>query len=130
MSITKEEKAALIKEYGDNEKDTGTTKVQVAILTHQIRTLTEHLKVFKKDHHSRRGLLKMVGQRRRLLRYIQKNDVAKYKALTAGIFIEPAKAFRTVTTPCSLLSKFKGRYPSSSLGAKSVSTSSSWVLGV
>ncbi len=81
MSITKEEKAALIKEYGENEQDTGSSSVQVAILTTQIRTLTEHLKAFKKDHHSRRGLLKMVGQRRRLLRYIQKRDVAKYKAL-------------------------------------------------
>ena len=81
MSITKEEKAVLIKEYGENEQDTGSSSVQVAILTTQIRTLTEHLKAFKKDHHSRRGLLKMVGQRRRLLRYIQKSDVAKYKAL-------------------------------------------------
>ena len=81
MSITKEEKAALIKEYGENEQDTGSSSVQVAILTTQIRTLTEHLKAFKKDHHSRRGLLKMVGQRRRLLRYIQKRDIAKYKAL-------------------------------------------------
>ncbi|MEA3288018.1 MAG: 30S ribosomal protein S15 [Candidatus Marinimicrobia bacterium] len=81
MSITKEEKAALIKEYGENTEDTGSTSVQVAILTTQIRNLTEHLKAFKKDHHSRRGLLKMVGQRRRLLRYIQKSDVAKYKAL-------------------------------------------------
>ena len=81
MSITKEEKTALIKEYGDNEKDTGSTQVQVAILTTQIRNLTEHLKAFKKDHHSRRGLLKMVGQRRRLLRYLQKDDIALYKAL-------------------------------------------------
>ena len=74
MSITNEEKAALVKEYGENEKDTGSTSVQVAILTTQIRNLTEHLKAYKKDHHSRRGLLKMVGQRRRLLRYIQKSD--------------------------------------------------------
>ncbi len=81
MSITKEEKAALIKEYGENAQDTGSSSVQVAILTTQIRSLTEHLKAFKKDHHSRRGLLKMVGQRRRLLRYIQKRDVASYKAL-------------------------------------------------
>jgi len=81
MSITKDEKTALIKEYGENEKDTGSTPVQVAILTTQIRNLTEHLKAFKKDHHSRRGLLKMVGQRRRLLRYLQKEDVAQYKAL-------------------------------------------------
>ena len=81
MSITKEEKAALIKEYGENAKDTGSTSVQVAILTTQIRNLTEHLKTYKKDHHSRRGLLKMVGQRRRLLRYLKKEDAANYKAL-------------------------------------------------
>ncbi len=87
MSITKEEKAALIKEYGENEQDTGSTSVQVAILTTQIRSLTEHLKAFKKDHHSRRGLLKMVGQRRRLLRYIQKSDMAKYKALIEKLSI-------------------------------------------
>ncbi len=87
MSITKEEKAALTKEYGENEKDTGSSSVQVAILTTQIRNLTEHLKAYKKDHHSRRGLLKMVGQRRRLLRYIQKSDVAKYKALIEKLSI-------------------------------------------
>ena len=87
MSITKEEKAALIKEYGENEQDTGSTSVQVAILTTQIRNLTEHLRTFKKDHHSRRGLLKMVGQRRRLLRYMQKNDMAQYKALITKLGI-------------------------------------------
>lgn len=81
MSITKEQKTALIKEYGENESDTGSTSVQVAILTTQIRSLTEHLQAFKKDHHSRRGLLKMVGQRRRLLRYLYKEDTAKYKAV-------------------------------------------------
>ena len=81
MSIAKEQKTALIKEYGENESDTGSTSVQVAILTTQIRTLTEHLQAFKKDHHSRRGLLKMVGQRRRLLRYLYKEDTAKYKAV-------------------------------------------------
>jgi len=87
MSITKEVKAALVKEYGENEKDTGSTAVQVAILTTQIRDLTDHLKAYKKDHHSRRGLLKMVGQRRRLLRYIQKNDTSEYKALIAKLGI-------------------------------------------
>ena len=87
MSITKEEKAALIKEYGVNEQDTGSTAVQVAILTTQIQNLTEHLKTFKKDHHSRRGLLKMVGQRRRLLRYAQKSDATQYKALITKLGI-------------------------------------------
>ena len=87
MSITNEEKAALVKEYGENEKDTGSTSVQVAILTTQIRNLTEHLKAYKKDHHSRRGLLTMVGQRRGLLRYIQKSDAAQYKALITKLGI-------------------------------------------
>ena len=87
MSITKEEKTALIKEYGENEKDTGSTSVQVAILTTGIRNLTAHLKAFKKDHHSRRGLLKMVGQRRRLLRFLQKEDMAQYKALIEKLAI-------------------------------------------
>lgn len=81
MSISKEEKLAIIKEFGKDENDTGSTTVQIAILTKEIRTLTEHLKKFKKDHHSRRGLLKMVGQRRRLLRYLQRNDYEGYKAL-------------------------------------------------
>jgi small subunit ribosomal protein S15 len=81
MSITKEEKQALIKEYGKDEHDTGTPEVQVAILTTQIRNLTEHLKLFKKDHHSRRGLLKMVGKRRRLLKYLQRQDYERYKVL-------------------------------------------------
>jgi small subunit ribosomal protein S15 len=87
MSITKEEKAALIKEYGENEKDTGSSSVQVAILTTEIRNLTEHLKAYKKDHHSRRGLLKMVGQRRRLLRYVQKKNATQYKELIAKLGI-------------------------------------------
>ena len=87
MSITKEEKAALVKEYGENGNDTGSTSVQVAILTTQIKNLTEHLKAYKKDHHSRRGLLKMVGQRRRLLRSIQKSDAAEYKALITKLGI-------------------------------------------
>ncbi|NQV15226.1 30S ribosomal protein S15 [bacterium] len=87
MAITKEEKLTLVKNYGENDQDTGSPSVQVAILTAEIRNLTEHLKLFKKDHHSRRGLLKMVGQRRRVLRYIQKNNVAQYKALIAKLSI-------------------------------------------
>ncbi len=81
MSITKEEKQALIKEFGKNETDAGSTKVQIAILTKEIRSLTGHLKLYKKDHHSRRGLLKMVGKRRRLLKYLQRKDYEGYKAL-------------------------------------------------
>ncbi|MBR4778027.1 MAG: 30S ribosomal protein S15 [Lachnospiraceae bacterium] len=79
--ITKEKKAAIIAEYGKTPEDTGSTQVQVAILTARINELTEHLKVHKKDHHSRRGLLMMVGQRRGLLEYLKKTDIAEYRAL-------------------------------------------------
>ena len=78
---TKERKLEIIKEYGKSEGDTGSPEVQVALLTERIRDLTEHLKVNKKDHHSRRGLLKMVGQRRGLLAYLKKNDIERYRAL-------------------------------------------------
>ncbi len=81
MSLTKEEKAVLIEEYGKEKNDTGSAEVQVAILTARIRRLTEHLKENKKDHHTTRGLLKMVGQRRRLLNYVMKKDYQNYKAL-------------------------------------------------
>ena len=78
MSITNEKKAELIKEYGQKEGDTGSPEVQVAILTTRILNLTEHLKTHKKDFHSRRGLLIMVGQRRRLLDYLQSRNEARY----------------------------------------------------
>lgn len=81
MSLTKEEKSAIVKEYGQSETNTGTPEVQIAILTERIRRLTEHLKQNKKDHHTSRGLLKMVGQRRRLLNYVMKKDYQRYKAL-------------------------------------------------
>ncbi len=81
MSLSKEEKLAIIKEYGANEKDTGSTEVQVALLTKRIQDLTEHFKENKKDHNSRRGLLKLVGQRRRLLDYLKKTDLEKYRDL-------------------------------------------------
>ncbi|MBQ2276744.1 MAG: 30S ribosomal protein S15 [Lachnospiraceae bacterium] len=79
--ITTEKKQAIIKEYGRNEHDTGSPEVQIALLTARITELTEHLKVHKKDHHSRRGLLKMVGQRRGLLEYLKKNDIDGYRNL-------------------------------------------------
>ena len=85
--ITKETKTELIQEYGRKPGDTGSPEVQVAILTTRIRELTEHLKANPKDHHSRRGLLKMVGKRRRLLAYIQKNDLEGYRALIAKLGI-------------------------------------------
>ena len=79
--ITTEKKAELIKAYGRKEGDTGSPEVQVAILTERIRELTEHLKVNKLDHHSRRGLLKMVGKRRGLLQYLKKKDINRYRAI-------------------------------------------------
>ena len=78
---TKERKAEIIKEYGKSEGDTGSPEVQIALLTERIRDLTEHLKVNQKDHHSRRGLLKMVGHRRNLLEYLKKNDIERYRSL-------------------------------------------------
>ena len=79
--IQKDKKQAVIEEFKTHEKDTGSPEVQVAILTERIRELTEHLKVHQKDFHSRRGLLKMVGSRRRLLRYLMNKDFNRYKTL-------------------------------------------------
>lgn len=79
--MTKEEKQAIMAEYATHEGDTGSPEVQIAVLTKRINDLTEHLKTNKKDHHSRRGLLKMVGQRRGLLEYLKKNDVEAYRDL-------------------------------------------------
>jgi len=81
MAVTKERTAALIKEFGKSETDSGNSDVQVALLTERINHLTEHLKVNKKDHHTRYGLLKLVGQRRSLLDYIMKVDIARYRIL-------------------------------------------------
>ena len=81
MSITLERKQELIEEYKTHDKDTGSPEVQVAILTERIRNLTEHFKQHKKDHNSRRGLLMLVGQRKRLLGYLQKTDVERYRTL-------------------------------------------------
>ena len=79
--ITKEEKAELIKTFGKSENDSGSAEVQVAILTVRIRNLTEHLKVHKKDNHTRRGLMKLIGKRRGLLKYIKKRDIEQYRSL-------------------------------------------------
>ncbi len=83
--ISKEKKQAIIAEYGRSEGDTGSPEVQVAILTARIQELTEHLKENKKDHHSRRGLLKMVGQRRGMLAYLKKTDIERYRTLIAKL---------------------------------------------
>jgi small subunit ribosomal protein S15 len=79
MSITKEEMQKVVKEFGKSDKDTGSTEVQIALLTSRIKNLTDHFKDHKKDHNSRRGLMKLVGQRRRLLKYLQKEDGEKYR---------------------------------------------------
>lgn len=87
MSITNERKAELIKEYATAEGDTGSAEVQVAILSERIRNLTEHLKEHQKDFHSRRGLLIMVGQRRRMLDYLKRKDQKRYETLIGRLGI-------------------------------------------
>ena len=79
--LTKEKKQEIINEYALHEGDTGSTEVQIAILTHRINSINEHLKAHKKDHHSRRGLLKLVGQRRSLLKYLRNKDIERYRSL-------------------------------------------------
>ena len=79
--MTKEVKQQVMAEYATHEGDTGSPEVQIALLTTRINELTEHLKVHKKDHHSRRGLLKMVGHRRNLLAYLMKNDIERYRTI-------------------------------------------------
>jgi len=81
MAMLAEDKAKIVAEFGKDEKDTGSANVQVALLSSRITYLTDHFKAHKHDHHSRRGLLKLVGQRRRLLNYIKKNDVEAYRVL-------------------------------------------------
>ena len=85
--ISKEKMSEIIAQYGRKPGDTGSPEVQVAILTERIAELTEHLKVNQKDHHSRRGLLKMVGKRRALLEYLKKNDIESYRNLIARLGI-------------------------------------------
>lgn len=85
MALTKERKEAIVKKYARNEKDTGSAEVQIAILTEEINDLTEHLKEHKHDFHSRRGLLKKVGQRRSMLQYLLKTDVTRYRALIQSL---------------------------------------------
>lgn len=83
--ITKEMKQQIIKDYQLKQGDTGSPEVQIAVLTYRINDLNEHLKVHKKDHHSRRGLLKMVGQRRNLLAYLKEKDLERYRTLIARL---------------------------------------------
>ena len=85
MPLTQERKAELTKQFGTNEQDTGNTRVQVALLTERITYLTEHFRTHAKDHHSRRGLLKMVSQRRRLLDYLKGKDLERYRKIVAAL---------------------------------------------
>jgi small subunit ribosomal protein S15 len=85
MTLTTDAKRDIVQRFGKDENDTGSPEVQVALLTARINHLTEHLREHKKDHHSRRGLLMLVGQRRRLLRYVQKKDVERYRTLIAEL---------------------------------------------
>lgn len=85
MPLTKEQKAEIAAKFGKSGTDTGSADVQIAILTASINQLTDHLKIHKKDHHSRRGLLLQVGQRRRLLNYLQKKDLERYRKLISDL---------------------------------------------
>lgn len=85
--MAKISKSEIIKEYALHEGDTGSPEVQIALLTHRINDLTEHLRTHKKDHHSRRGLLKMVGQRRNILNYLIKTDIERYRSIIARLGI-------------------------------------------
>ena len=85
MTITKEQKAEIIKNFQRDVEDTGSPEVQIALVSGRINHLTEHLKVHKKDHHSRRGLLMLVGRRRRMLDYLEKNDVERYRSIIAKL---------------------------------------------
>ncbi|MBV8198417.1 MAG: 30S ribosomal protein S15 [Candidatus Eremiobacteraeota bacterium] len=85
MPLTKDQKAEISAKYGRNQNDTGSAEVQIATLTASINALTEHLKIHKKDHHSRRGLLLQVGQRRRLLNYLNKTDLERYRKLIGDL---------------------------------------------
>lgn len=87
MAISQERKNELIKEYRTHESDTGSPEVQIAVLTAEITALNEHLREHKKDHHSRRGLLKMVGRRRHLLNYLREKDVQRYRELIKSLGI-------------------------------------------
>lgn len=85
MTLSAEDKKDLISKYRTHESDTGSPEVQIALLTHRILYLTEHMKANKKDHHSRRGLLMLVGQRRRLLKYIKNKDINRYRNILAEL---------------------------------------------
>jgi len=85
MTLTKDRKAELVEKFGRSAGDTGSTEVQVALITERVTELTEHLRTHSKDHHSRRGLLMLVGQRRRLLSYLQRRDLERYREIVSAL---------------------------------------------
>ena len=85
MTVTAERKQEIVAKFGKTEGDTGTAEVQIALLTERINDLTQHLRAHSKDHHSRRGLLMLVGQRRRLLRYLQRKDIERYRGIVSEL---------------------------------------------
>ena len=85
MTLTQERKRELVTKFGDSGQDTGKAEVQIALMTERINLLTEHLRTHRKDHHSRRGLLMLVGRRRRLLNYLQRDDLDRYRALVSEL---------------------------------------------
>jgi small subunit ribosomal protein S15 len=85
MTLTKDDKTQIIAEHARSDGDTGSAEVQIAVLTRRISDLTEHLKIHKQDHHSRRGLLMLVGRRRRLLEYLKREDIERYRAIVAKL---------------------------------------------
>ena len=87
MALEKDAKRTIVEEFGLHESDTGSPEVQIALLTQRIASITEHLKVHKKDHHTRRGLLMLVGQRRRLLDYIKNKDITRYRKIIKALKI-------------------------------------------
>ena len=93
MPITKEDKEKIIKKFGENKKDTGSTEVQVAILSHRISELTEHVKIHKKDKHTRRGLVQLVSQRKKLLKYLDPTSPMRFLFLTYQMFTQIIKWF-------------------------------------
>ena len=94
MTLTADRKREIVAEYGRGDADTGSTEVQVALLTARINELTEHLREHRKDHHSRRGLLMLVGKRRRLLKYLQASDIDRYRALIQQLGLRRARDFQ------------------------------------
>lgn len=87
MALNKDTKAGIVADHARGDMDTGSPEVQIALLSKRIKDLTEHLKIHKKDHHTRRGLLRLVGQRRRMLNYLKKSDIERYRAVIAKLGI-------------------------------------------